>query len=197
MSSDRDCVTNQLVQSATQGDGAALRTLLERHLPELRAFVRLNMGPALRTREDPEDIEQSVCREVLADLDRFTDRGDNAFRQWLHLNALNKLRDRARYHGRQRRNAARELELRSDPEDLSGYAHLLTPSGVAVQRERVARMHDAFDQLNEPQRAVITMSKMLGMSHADIGNELGRSTNSVAVLLHRALARLGVLLAEE
>jgi len=61
----------------------------------------------------------------------------------------------------------------------------------------VDRLHAAFEQLGDEHRAVITMSKMLGMSHADIGSELGRSTNSVAVLLHRALAKLGVLLAEE
>ena len=155
------------------------------------------MGPALRAREEPEDIEQSVCREVLADLDKFAHHGEDAFRQWLHLNALNKLRDRARYHGRQRRDPARERRLPHNAQDLSGYANLLTPSGIVDQRERVAHLHEAFEQLSESHRAVITMSKMLAMSHAEIGAELGRSANSVAVLLHRALARLAVLLLDE
>lgn len=189
-----DAATARLVQSATQGDAIAMRQLLEASLPQLRAFVRLNMGPLLRVREEPEDIEQSVCREVLADLSSFTDRGVTAFRQWLYLSALRKLRDRAKFYGRERRTPDREHRPIEDGDDLSGYASLLTPSHVAVQRERVARLHEAFEHLTEEQRSVITMSKMLGMDHAEIAAQTGRTPNSVAVLLHRGLAKLGILL---
>jgi len=61
----------------------------------------------------------------------------------------------------------------------------------------VAQPQHGFEQLDEEQRAAITMAKMLGMSHAAIGAELGRTPNSVVVFLHRALAKLGVMLAEE
>lgn len=189
--------TDELLQSASQGDPRALQTLLTRFLPELRAFVRLNLGDRLQQREEPEDIEQSVCREILTDLDAFEDRGDAAFRRWLFLNALRKIRDRARYHGRERRAPDRERPLPDDADAVSGYASMLTPSHVAAQRERIVRLQTAFDQLSGEQRSAITMAKMLGMSHAQIGAELDKSPGAVAVLLHRALARLGVLLSED
>jgi DNA-directed RNA polymerase specialized sigma24 family protein len=51
------------------GDQLAIEALLERHLPGLRAFVRLRAGPAVRTRESTTDVVQSACREVLAHFD--------------------------------------------------------------------------------------------------------------------------------
>ena len=183
-----------LVQSASRGDAVALDQLLVRFLPELRAFVRLNVGGHLLAREAPEDIEQSVCREVLQDLSGFEYRGEAAFKRWLHLCALRKIRDRARFQQRARRDPAREEAAPSPSAADARYVDPLTPSEVAVGREEAARLQAAFDQLSEDHRAVVTMSRLLGMSHAEIGAELGRSEGAVAVLLHRALARLGLLL---
>ncbi|MCA8975247.1 MAG: hypothetical protein KDC98_11025, partial [Planctomycetes bacterium] len=61
MSDHRD-----LVDSASHGDPQAVEELLVRHLPRLRAFVRLRSPFALRARESCSDLVQSVCREVIA-----------------------------------------------------------------------------------------------------------------------------------
>ncbi len=186
--------TELLLQSASRGDAIAVDALLTRYLPQLRAFVRLNLGGQILAKEAPEDIEQSVCREVLQDVSDFDYRGEAAFKQWLFLCATRKIRDRAKFYNRARRDQARERELSDDPELLSGYATLTTPSAVVVHREEIDRLHEAFDKLSDDHRAVITMAKYLGMSHADIAKEMDRSEGAVAVLLHRALARLGLLL---
>lgn len=49
-----------LTEAACRGDRAALDALVVRFLPELRAFVRLRAGPALREWESTSDIVQSV-----------------------------------------------------------------------------------------------------------------------------------------
>ena len=58
----------------------------------------------------------------------------------------------------------------------------------------MARLHRAFEQLSEDYRAVVTMAKLLGMTHKEIAVEMGRSEGAVTVLLHRAVSRLGILL---
>ena len=52
----------------------------------------------------------------------------------------------------------------------------------------------AFAQLPEDYREVITLSRVVGLSHGQIASQLGKSEGAVRVLLHRALARLSGLL---
>ena len=191
--------TDLLVQSASRGDGDALSELLTRFLPQLRAFVRLNMGDALRQREEPEDIEQSVCREILQDLSAFDDRGEAAFCQWLYLSALRKIRDRAKFYGRARRDVARERPIASHSswsriEAL--YADIASPSTAASAREEVVQFESAMDRLSEEQRRVIVRSRLQGMSHREIAAELGKSEGATRVLLSRSIAKLGMLMDE-
>ncbi|MBK8979364.1 MAG: sigma-70 family RNA polymerase sigma factor [Planctomycetes bacterium] len=190
MSDDR---TRTLVEAVTRGDVPALEDLLADYLPRLHAYVRLRMGPALRAREGTLDVVQSVCREVLGDVRQgFDYRGESAFLGWLMQAALNKIRDRHRYHAAQKRDAAREADV--EAEDLSAYASLLTPTRVAVGRESVERMERAFDQLSDEHREVIVLARGIGLSHAEIAERMGRSPGATRMLLGRALARLGELM---
>ena len=70
------CASALLAQSASSGDRGALLELLERYLPELRAFIRLRTGPRLLARETPDDLVQSVCREVIGNLSGFDYRSE-------------------------------------------------------------------------------------------------------------------------
>ena len=128
-----------LVQSASRGDRVAIEALLARFLPELRAFLRLRTGPRLLQQETPDDLVQSVCREVLEHAAGFDYRGEHAFKSWLFLTALHKVRDKGRYYAAEKRDAARQRPAQTDPGDCSGYASLLSPSRVAIGREEVGR----------------------------------------------------------
>ena len=89
---------------------------------------------------------------------------------------------------------ALEVSMPTDPQYLSGFGSLLTPSRVAIQAEEVAQLEAAFDELPDEYREVITLSRIVGLSHEEIAQEMGRSPGATRVLLHRALARLGRLL---
>ena len=54
----------------------------------------------------------------------------------------------------------------------------------------------AFAELPKDYQEVISLSRLYGMSHDEIAEELGRSAGAVRVLLHRALVRLGFLMHE-
>ncbi len=51
--------------------------------------------------------------------------------------------------------------------------------------------------MTDEQREVVTCSRLLGMSHADIASKLGKSEVAVRKTLSRALARLAAVMAGE
>lgn len=166
--------------------------LVTRHLPALRAFVRLRMGRELRAREESCDLVQSVAREVLQNAERFQHGGEAGFREWLFTTAHRKVVNRLEHWRAARRDGARERPI-SLPDELLGLGG--TPSRHASAREELAKVEAAFDQLSEEQRDVVMMSRLLGLSHAEIAVRSGKSEVAVRKTLSRALARLAAVLA--
>jgi RNA polymerase sigma-70 factor (ECF subfamily) len=184
--------TGALVGRASEGDRAAIGELLERHLPALRVFVRLQLDPLLRERESCSDLVQSTCRALLENLGAFEYRGEGAFRHWLYTAALNKIRERHRYHAAERRDPRREQH---DGDERLGelYGSLLTPSRIAMARERVAQLETAFARLPADYREVILLCRIVGLSQDEVAARMDRSVDAVRNLLHRALARVAAL----
>lgn len=172
-------------------DRPSIDELLQRHLGALQVFVRLHAGAAVRQRESCSDLVQSTCRELIAGIDRFEFRGEAQFRRWLFAAALNKIRERHRYHTAERRDAAREVDADAALGPL--YASLLTPSRVAMARETVERIERAFDALPEHYREVILLCRLAGLSHEEVAQQTGRTVDAVRNLLFRALSRLAAL----
>jgi RNA polymerase sigma-70 factor (ECF subfamily) len=186
-----------LARLAAQGDQAALTQLLDRHLPSVRAFVRCHMGPQLRARESTSDVVQSVCRELLLHHDAFRHPDENGFQAWLFTTARRKIANRARDLVQQKRDVRREVgDLRESALGALGaaYARISTPSGKALVAEEVVRLEQALDRLPPEQREVITLAHLAGLSRAEIGVRMERSEEAVRALLHRAMARLMILL---
>ncbi len=185
---------SETIHGASRGDRAALEELLSRYLPELRAFVRLHMGP-LAQLEQSGDVVQSVCRVVLEDLGAFDYRGEAAFRSWLFRACANRIRDHQRHHLRDRRDARRAVALSDSV--VEHVDRMQTPSGDLMRREDLCRLEAALDRLPDDYRRAITLHHFLGLSHKEIAEELGRGEGASRMLLHRALARLGLELGEE
>jgi RNA polymerase sigma-70 factor (ECF subfamily) len=175
-------------EQARRGDSAALERLVASYLPQLHAFVRMRLGGRVRARESSMDIVQSACRELLTDPSRHEFRGEERFRGWLFTTALNKLREKYRFHGRDRRSPEREQDL--DAEDLLPAANFLTPSVDAIGRETALALDAAMEALTEEHREVITMARIVQLPHAVIAELMGRSEEAVRQLLVRALRRL-------
>jgi len=188
----------ELIARAARGDEDAVERLIEEHLPALRAFVRAHMGARLRARESTSDVVQSICRELLTHQERFQHPGPEAFKAWLFTTARRKLSNRVRDLERQKRDAARELggELRESTlgEVCGAYARISSPSGHVLHAEEVERLEAALDQLTPDHREVLTLAHLVGLSRAEIGHQMQKSEEAVRQLLHRATARLAILL---
>lgn len=181
-----------LIQSASGGDPKAVEALLERYLPALRAFVRLRADPGLRARESDSDIVQSTCRTILQRADQFRFGGEEGFKRWLFTTALRTMIDKnARWRTEKRASPRAERE---EDADCLIYASLSSPSQQAVARETHEQIEAAFDQLAEEEREVITLSRIVGLSHREIAEAMDRSEGATRVLLHRSLVKLSKLL---
>ena len=190
--------SRELVRMASQGDRPAVDELLQRHLPGLRAFIRLRAGPVIRRRESESDLAQSVCREVLEHLDRFQYGDETGFKRWLYTTALRKILNRYEFYAAEKRNFLREegsLGASSNAQPVAEYYRTFsTPSQHAMKAEELQRVEKAFDELAEEQREVITLAHVVGLSRAEIAAQLGKSEGAVRTMLSRALAQLAEIL---
>jgi RNA polymerase sigma-70 factor (ECF subfamily) len=173
--------------------------LLAAHVPALRAFVRLRMGSALRAKESASDLVQSVCREILENRERYQFRSDENFKRWLFTTALRVVKNKARYWQREKRDAGRErahaVTTSSGGSSFSDcYRSMITPSRDALGREEVERFERAFETLPEEAREIISLARIVGLSHKEIADHLGKTEAATRQSLHRALASLAAAL---
>lgn len=183
--------SEELLDAARGGDRPALEELLLRHLSGLRAFVRLRAGPLVRRREAESDLVQSVCREVLLHAGDFRHGGEPAFRHWLYATAVRKILNKQEFHTAQRRDLRAEEAPTADGAGvLAAYATFSSPSRHLVTAEELARIEQAFDALPDDYREVVLLSRVVGLTRAEVAAAMGRTESSVRNLLHRALAAL-------
>jgi RNA polymerase sigma-70 factor (ECF subfamily) len=176
----------QVVQRASSGDPVALDELVARSLPDLHAYVRRRSGRALRRCESVSDVVQSVCRQVLEQLADFEYRGEAAFRAWLFEQARHKIIDHVRYQRARRRDRGRETWLG----DAVAGADAVTPSQAAIGAELSDAIDAAMLRIGPSERELILQARLIGLSHAEIAQQLGVTRTVVKVRLHRAIARL-------
>ena len=189
--------TRALVSRAQQRDPAALEQLVAAALPGLHSWLRLRCGAQIKRQESVSDLVQSVAREALQDLDRFEWRGEAAFRHWLYLRAQNKIVDRARRIGAQKRDPAREERLQQQSGEFLLEAGILSPSQDASSKESIAQIEQAFAQLPERYREAVSMRRLCGMDYEQVAEALGVTVENARSIVHRGLSRLALLLEGE
>ncbi len=191
------------IHAALSGDAPAFDSLFGRNLPKLMAYIRLRMGRHLTGKESVSDIAQSVCREVLQDMDDFEYQGEEAFRKWLMMQATRKLLDRHRYYTRQQRDVGREVpaqHVHNDDDDTTSmvdcYATFCTPSRAPTAKDELERIERALHELPENQREAVALSKLMGVPNTEIAEQLGCTPGAVRALIARGLAGLAIILGE-
>jgi RNA polymerase sigma-70 factor (ECF subfamily) len=161
---------SDLIRRAKAGEEGARAALLARYQHLVLAAVRRRLAPALRRRFDSMDVAQSVFEDVLRDLPRFEERGEQAFRHWLYLKAENKIRDAWRRRlgadGRPRENTMGS----TDPERAAPGPGPATEAGDI---DDTSRLRDAVAALPDAQREVIALRDDSGLPFAAIAKKLG------------------------
>ena len=151
------------------------------HYAEVYRYVRRRS----RSREDAEDVTQTVFAQVTTTLDRSTASSPPVL-AWLYTVARRRLIDE---HRRRNATEARVIpldEARLAPRDAEGY-------GIDVART----LADGIASLPAEQRQVVVLKVIEGRRFAEIAARLGVSEDACRTRLSRALRSLRARLEEE
>jgi RNA polymerase sigma-70 factor (subfamily 1) len=179
-----------LIDRIHHGDREALSLLFDRHRRRLAVLAHYRLGPQLRGQVEVDDILQETMLKAYVQFDQFTYRSPGSFQCWLARILDHVIADVARYHGRQKRQAAEVLPLRSES-NPGGHEPVdsKTPSRLLAQEEGLRALLRELDELPHDYREVILFMKLEGLTTQETAERMGKSRETVALLLHRALKR--------
>jgi RNA polymerase sigma-70 factor (ECF subfamily) len=102
-----------LLQSAREGDGAALGQILEHFRNYLTLLARLQVDRRLQSKVDESDLVQGVFLEAHRDFAQFRGTTEGELMVWMRQILASNLADAVRrYHGSSRRDVRLERDLR-------------------------------------------------------------------------------------
>jgi RNA polymerase sigma-70 factor (ECF subfamily) len=157
-------------------DESAFRVLYRAHTPYLWAFaLRLCAG----RRSDAEEVVQECWTRAVERLERF--RGEAALRSWLGGILLNCWRE-----GR------RELRWLADGEEANAAHPAIAPATGPLRLD----VESALAELPDGSRVVLLLHDVEGLTHAEIGRQLGIAEGTSKSRLFAARRRVARRLAD-
>jgi RNA polymerase sigma-70 factor (ECF subfamily) len=196
--------TEELLARLSQGDDGARQELLARHRQRLRQMIAVRLDRRLTARVDPSDVVQETLAEADRKLGHYLKDRPLPFYPWLRRLAAERLSKLHRQHLRAgRRSASREAPglLALSDEPALRLADRLAASGPSPS-EHLAReelrgsVQEALARLSQPDREVLVLRYLEGLSTRETAAALGISEGAAKVRHLRALERLRLLLGE-
>lgn len=167
---------SDLLARARDGDQDALAEIYERFAGRVTGAVRRRLKLDLRRKYDSTDLVQSVFAEVLKDIPRIEDRGEEAFRNWLYIKTENKVR------GKLRRVLGKEGERVERPLDSKSpiAANESGPATRAAGDDENRKARDLLASLDEDGRTVVALRLEQGLSFEEIAQQLNLASADAA-----------------
>jgi RNA polymerase sigma-70 factor (ECF subfamily) len=177
-----------LMARLNAGDGGAAEALFRRYAERLLALARSRLEEAVRRKDDPEDVLQSVFKSF------FTRHRDGQFdvSSWdglwtlLALLTVRKCADRIEYF----HAACRDVRREEYPGPASGAARVIaadpTPSEIAILTETLTHLMAGLDGTDRD----IVMLHLQGYTMPQISARIRRSERTVCRVLERLRKRL-------
>ena len=187
--------TTTLLRSAKGGSEEALNALFDRCAGKLLALIRLRLDRKLRNRLESRDILNAALLKAFQRIDSFEESNTASLMGWLARIAENEIRDQRDYHGRQRRDAAREVEIEQGLDILEG--RIRSQTSRLVLDEELERLERSLETLEEAHREVILLRKLEELSFAEISERMDRTPDACRMLLARAMTALTLQMRDE
>ena len=179
-----------LLERFKNGDQEAFAQLFQKYRARLAVLIYYKLSDKLRQRVEVDDILQEVFFTASNEIGKFTYRSPCSFLAWLTRLADHIIIDTARFESRQKRHAAEMLRFRSESNPLGpDPADSKTPSRLYAAQEAIEKLVQKLDALTEDYRQVILLAKLEGLTTQEVAEQMGKSREAVALLLHRALQR--------
>ncbi len=174
--------TQKLIREAAAGDQAAADRLFARYAPALHRWTSGRLPRWARDIADTHDIVQDALLQTFRNLHGFEYRGEGALHAYLRQAVMNRIREELRR--RNRRGEHEALDSRMEDDGPS-------PLEAAIGREALERYEAALARLSVDDREAVIGRVELGLSHREIAEALGKSSEDAArMMVARALVRL-------
>jgi RNA polymerase sigma-70 factor, ECF subfamily len=162
----------------------------------LRLLARLQLPPKVASKVDASDIVQETMLQAHRGMGEFRGQTRPELIAWLRQILKHTIAHVARDWGRQKRDVGLERPIAGAVEEssarLEAYlaAEQTSPSMKADRNDKLVQLAAALEELPDEQREAIELHYWHGWTLASIGEHQGRTTASVAGLVHRGLAKL-------
>lgn len=167
----------------------------------LLILAESQLNAKLRGKVDAADVVQQTMLLAHQARDQFRGGTNAEMAAWLRTILSNVLYGLTRDFSRQRRDVTREQSIQSVEKSSLQLANLLTantssPSAAMHRHERANALAHAMLKLTSEQRQAIMLKYWQGATLAEIGEQLGKSSEAVAGLIFRGMQKLrGTVLA--
>ncbi len=171
----------------------------------MRRMVDLRMDPLLRGRLDASDVVQEACVEAVRRLPEWLADDSMPLHLWLRLLTEQRLKQLHRFHVTSgMRGADQEVRLDGDATEVRAErladalveSGVLSPSGVAVRAEVLARLHAALSSMKAEDREVLALRHFEELTNADVARLLGIAISAASHRYMRAARRLREILGD-
>jgi RNA polymerase sigma-70 factor, ECF subfamily len=175
-----------LAKRLADGDPGAPGELVERHHAELCRYARA----LLRDAPAAEDAVQTAFERAFVALGNYPEERIEALslRPWLYRIVLNVVRNVWR-------DSRYEVSVAETPEPDERFGSVVG-SAPSADREAWLDVLGALGLLSERQRVAVTLRYVEDLPYAEIAETTGWPENTCKTLVHRGIARLGVLLSD-
>jgi RNA polymerase sigma-70 factor (ECF subfamily) len=190
---DEQTQWQELVAALGAGDAAKAEEFWRQFGPVLHRIADKNLGERWRRRFGPEDVAQSVCRTFFRRARGGQLRLSDGESLWALLCAitLNKIREKVRFHSRQKRSLDKEAHALPSPDEstASGFA-LFAPDPTPAQAAEFAdQLEQLLSVLGEEERQILDL-KLQDCTNEEVAQRLGKSERTVRRILKHVQARL-------
>ena len=179
---ETDRVDRDVVARCRRGELGAFEELYQRHSSRLYNVAYRMTGNAA----DADDLLQDVFLQVYRRLDTF--RGESSLGTWLYRLAVNCCLDHLRSKQGKQQKATGFLE---DLDEVEPVAPGSWRPDTVLDRMELER---AITQLPPSYRAAFVLHDVEGLEHHEVGDTLGIAVGTSKSLLHKARARLRLIL---
>lgn len=197
-------VPDELLRRLRKGDSAAVAEFGQLRRPQLSAYVERQLGAALRSKLEPDDVVQEILLRAVRNVGLFTVAERDPFGVLCHLAQECIVDAHRKYVEAQKRAAAREVPLHgvADSANAGGLIHLIvasitSPSAAFSRDQRGMRVDDAVRTLPEEHREALRLRYVDGLATKEIARRLNKSDGAVRVMLSRSLDKLQQILGEK
>jgi RNA polymerase sigma-70 factor (ECF subfamily) len=183
------------VRRLASGDDEVVNEFWGHYGDRLQGLAAKFLTSKLRRREEPEDVVQSVCRTFLrrAKAGQFELADRDSLWRLLCAITVAKVREKARYHGRQKRSFKREQPL--DGSRVGAVPVETFDPTPAEAAEFADELRSLLDEMDEEEREVVLL-RIEEYTYPEIAERLGRSKRTVRRILKRVQSRLQRMLEE-